>query len=254
MKSTPSGNIDIKNWYISSFDKFEDQLNIDEIGQEIHEYTQQIFPLFEISVKNKDHYTEILESARKEIINLAADLMNKVVQQKREIQSLREQIIQDVMTPLINYQYFHEVLDQEIYRSRRYKFPLAIIIADIDDLKSINGSIGNPAGDFVIKTLADCLRKELRQSDHIARYGGDEFGIILPETSPQGGLQAAERLRKAISALKIVYNKKTISCTLSFGVASLLPDQDVSKYGLIKMADKALSLAKANGKNQCLAV
>ena len=180
--------------------------------------------------------------------------MNKVVQQKREIQSLREQIIQDVMTPLVNYPYFHELLDQEIYRSRRYKFPLSIIIADIDDLKSINDTIDNPAGDFVIKTLADCLRKELRQSDHIARYGGDEFGIILPETSSEGGLKAAERLSKAISDLNIVYNKKTISCTLSFGVASLLPDQDVSKDGFIKMAEKALSLAKANGKNQCFAV
>ncbi len=234
--------------------KFYDKLKIDEIGQKIHEHTQQIFPLFEISVKDKDHYTELIESARKEIINLAADLMNKVVQQKREIQSLREQIIQDVMTPLVNYPYFHELLDQEIYRSRRYKFPLSIIIADIDDLKSINDTIDNPAGDFVIKTLADCLRKELRQSDHIARYGGDEFGIILPETSSEGGLKAAERLSKAISDLNIVYNKKTISCTLSFGVASLLPDQDVSKDGFIKMAEKALSLAKANGKNQCFAV
>jgi diguanylate cyclase (GGDEF)-like protein len=234
--------------------KFYDKLKIDEIGQKIHEYTQQIFPFFEISVKDNDHYTELIESARKEIINLAADLMNKVVQQKREIQSLREQIIQDVMTPLINYQYFHELLDQEIYRSRRYKFPLSIIIADIDDLKSINDTIGSPAGDFVIKTLADCLRKELRQSDDIARYGGDEFGIILPETSSEGGLKAAERLSKAIRALNIVYNKKTISCTLSFGVASLLPDQEVSKDGFIKMAEKALSLAKANGKNQCFAV
>jgi HD-like signal output (HDOD) protein len=143
--------------------KFYDKVNIDDIGQKIHEHTEQIFPLFEISVKDKDHYTDLVESARKEIINLAADLMNKVVQQKREIQSLREQIIQDVMTPLVNYPYFHELLDQEIYRSRRYKFPLSIIIADIDDLKSINDTIDNPAGDFVIKTLADCLRKELRQ-------------------------------------------------------------------------------------------
>jgi diguanylate cyclase (GGDEF)-like protein len=234
--------------------KFDDKINIDEIGQKIHEHTQQIFPFFEISVKDKDHYTDLVESARKEIINLAADLMNKVVQQKREIQSLREQIIQDAMTPLINYQYFHALLEQEIYRSRRYKFPLSIIIADIDDLKSINDTIGEPAGDLVIKTLADCLRTELRQSDHIARYGGDEFGIILPETSPEGGLKAAERLSKAISALNIVYNKKTISCTLSFGVASLLPDQDVSKNGFIKLAEKALSLAKSNGKNQCYAV
>ena len=121
-------------------------------------------------------------------------------------------------------------------------------------MKSVNDANGQPAGDYAIKTVADSLREELRQSDHIARYGGDEFGIILPETSPEGGLQAAERLKKAISSINGNFENKTISITLSFGVASLLPDQDVSKDGFIKMADKALSLAKANGKNQCFAV
>ena len=175
----------------------------------------------EISVKDEDHYSLLIESARKEIINLASDLMNKVVQQKREIQNLREQIIQDAMTPLINYQYFHELLDQEIYRSRRYKFPLSIIIADIDDLKSINESLGNPAGDYAIKSVANCLIKELRQSDHIAPYGGDEFGIILPETPPEGGLQAAERLKEAIGSIKGSYKNKALPLAMSFGVATL---------------------------------
>ena len=140
--------------------KFEDKITVEDIGKKIYNHTQQIFPLFEISVKDQEHYSELIESARNEIINLAGDLMNKVVQQKREIQSLREQITRDCMTPLINYQYFHELLDQEIYRSRRYKFPLSIIIADIDDLESINGAFGHPAGDFVIKTVADCLRAD----------------------------------------------------------------------------------------------
>lgn len=180
--------------------------------------------------------------------------MNKVVQQKREIHQLREQITRDVMTPLINYQYFHDLLDQELYRSRRYKFPLSIIISDIDELKTINDGIGSQAGDMVIKAVADSLRKELRQSDHIARYGGDEFGIILPETPLKGGLRVAERLKKAMGSMDVVYNNQPLSFTLSFGLASLLPDQDVSMDEFIKMADKALSLAKANGKNQCCAV
>jgi diguanylate cyclase (GGDEF)-like protein len=180
--------------------------------------------------------------------------MDKVVRQKRELQDLREQVTRDVMTPLVNYQYFHDLLDQELYRSRRYKFPLSIIILDIDDLKSINDTYGNPAGDQVIKSVADCLKKELRQSDHIARYGGDEFGIILPETSLKGGLQAAERLKEAIGSLNTNYENKNLSVSLSFGVASLLAEQEVSKDGFIKMAEKALSLAKANGKNQCFAV
>lgn len=234
--------------------KFHGKFKIDEIGKKVHEHTRQIFPLFEISAKDKDHYSELIESARKELINFSADLMNKVVQQQRVIRDLREQITRDVMTPLINYQYFHDLLDQEIYRSRRYKFPLSIIMSDIDELKSINDTIGSRAGDNVIKAVADGLRKELRQSDHIARYGGDEFGIILPETPLKGGLRVAERLKKAIGSMNVVYNDRTVPFTLSFGVASLLPDQEVSMDEVIKMADKALSLAKANGKNQCCAV
>ena len=158
------------------------------------------------------------------------------------------------MTPLINYQYFHELLGQEIYRSRRYKFSLSIIMLDIDDLKSINDTFGNTAGDHVIKSVANCLKKELRQSDHIARYGGDEFGIILPETALEGGLQTAERLKGAISSLNTTYENKNLSVSLSFGLASLQAGQEVSNDVFIKMAEKALSLAKANGKNQCFAV
>jgi len=234
--------------------KFEDKINVDDVGKKIHDHTQQIFPIFEISVNDQDHYSQLIESARNEITNLARDLMDKVIGQKQEIQSLKEQITRDVMTPLINYPYFHEVLEQEIYRSRRYKYPLSIIILDIDDLKSINDKFGHPAGDKVIKTVADCLKDQLRQSDHIARYSGDEFGIILTETSLKGGLRAAGRLKEAISSLNVNYENNSLSLNLSLGVASLLPDQDVSKDGFIKMADKALSLAKANGKNQCCAV
>lgn len=184
--------------------QFEDKINIEQLGQKIHDHTQQLFPLFEINVENQEQYSELL--------------------------------------------------DEEIYRSRRYKFPLTIVFADINDLKSINDKFGHPAGDYVIKAIADCLRKELRQSDHIARYGADEFGIILPETALEGGLKAAERLKIAIGSLKVTYDKKTIPFNLSFGVSSLPPDQEVSKDKFIKMADKALTLAKANGQNQCFAV
>ena len=234
--------------------EFDDKFNIDEIGKKLHEHTRQIFPLFEISVKDNDDYSELIDSARKEIINLSGDLMNKVVQQQREIQKLREQIIRDAMTPLVNYQYFHELLEQELYRSRRYQFPLSIIIADIDDLKTINDAVGHPAGDYVIKSAANCIRKELRQSDHVARYGGDRFGLILPETPLTGGLRVAERLKKAINTLKCGHENKALTFTLSFGVATLLPDQNASKDEFIQMAETALSSAKANCKNQFCAV
>jgi diguanylate cyclase (GGDEF)-like protein len=245
-------NLGLIELYAKNY-KFDDQLNIDEIGEKIQQHNRQIFPLFEISINDEKDYADLIESARKEIINLSNDLMTKVVAQKKEIERLRKLIVRDSMTPLINYQHFHELLNQEIYRSRRYKFPLSIAIADIDDFETINDKFSHPAGDFVIKQVADCLKKQLRQSDSVARYGGNAFGIIMPETPIEGGLQAAQRLRKEICAMDVVFKNNTIPFTMSFGVAALLPEQEVAKDGFIKMADDALILAKKSGKNQCFA-
>ena len=179
--------------------------------------------------------------------------MSKVVEQKREIERLKKMIIWDSMTPLINYQHFHELLNQEIYRSKRYESPLTILLADIDDFETINDKYSHEAGDYIIKKVAKFLRNELRQSDFLARYGGNAFAICMPETPLVGGLHAAQRLREAIAGLKIVFGGDKISFTTSFGVASVLPDQEVAKDDLIKMAEDALSLAKQSGKNQCFA-
>lgn len=131
---------------------------------------------------------------------------------------------------------------------------MSIIIADIDDLKTINDAVGHQAGDYVIQSVANCMRNGLRQSDHIARYGGNRFAIILPETPLPGGLRVAERLKKALDTMECVHENKALSFTLSYGVATLLPDQNIPRDEFIKMAEMALSTAKANGKNQYCAV
>ena len=233
--------------------EFNGNLKIEEIGKQVNQNTLKVFPLFEISIKNENDYAELIETARKEIIGLSNDLMTTVVEQKREIEQLKKLIIWDSMTPLINFQHFHELLNQEIYRTKRYNSPLTILIADIDDFETINDNYTHEVGDLVIKKVAKFLQNELRQSDYIARYGGNAFGMIMPETPLVGGLHAAQRLREAIAGLSIVFGGNKISFTMSFGAASLLPDQEVSKDDLIKMAEDALVLAKQSGKNQCFA-
>ena len=233
--------------------KFNSNLKIEEIGEQVDQKTRKIFPLFEISIDNENDYAKLIESARKEIIDLSNDLMNKVMEQKREIERLKKLIIWDSMTPLISYQHFHDLLNREIYRSKRYKSPLTILFADIDDFATINDNYSHKAGDYAIKKVAKFLRNELRQSDYLARYGGNAFGIIMPETPLVGGLHAAQRLKEAVGGLSIVYGGDSISFTMSFGVASVLPDQEVSKDDLVKMAEDALVLAKQSGKNQCFA-
>ena len=104
-----------------------------------------------------------------------------------------------------------------------------------------------------MKCLSAQLKNLLRDSDQIARYGGEEFAIILPMTLPDDAVLAAERYRKSIESLKITYNERNISVTMSFGVASYEKKREIDVEGLIKMADEALYDAKNNGRNKtCL--
>jgi diguanylate cyclase (GGDEF)-like protein len=181
---------------------FAEKIDIHEIGKNINQQASSILPIFDIEFKDENEYAQVLETAKAEIANLSAELINNLFDQRQEINLLRQQIGRDSMTNLNNHQRFRELLQQEISRSHRYNHPLSVIFADIDHFKSVNDTYGHLAGDRVIKIVAGCLKKELRESDHLARYGGEEFAVILPETDKDNAWLAAERLRKAIDSLR----------------------------------------------------
>jgi len=126
-----------------------------------------------------------------------------------------------------------------------------LIFADIDHFKLVNDTFGHLAGDCALKAVAICLKNGLREADYLARYGGEEFAIVLPEANIESAFMVAERLREKIKSQNIVYKGKTISLTMSFGVASMPSNQNLSSDSLIKMADDALYKAKAQGRNRC---
>jgi diguanylate cyclase (GGDEF)-like protein len=218
--------------------------------KEITEGIKSIFPIFEITIDEKK-YIDIIETARYESEKLSSDLLNQLHNQSECLNQLTQQVCLDGMTQLYNHKSFLEILHQEISRATRYRTPLSIIIADVDHFKSVNDFFGHQAGDHALKCVSSHLKKLLRDSDHIARYGGEEFGIILPMTPLKEAIQAAERLRKSIESEKIVYREKSISVTMSFGIALLENNRQIDVEGLIKMADEALYDAKNTGRNKC---
>jgi diguanylate cyclase (GGDEF)-like protein len=228
---------------------FDQIVDIHEIGQAIQQQATDTLPIFEIDFKDQSEYTQLLETAKTELINLSSSLINDLLDQRQENNLLRKQVVRDSMTNLFNHKHFRELLQQELSRSERYNKPLSLILCDLDNFKLINDTHGHLAGDRVIKAIAGCLKNELRESDHIARYGGEEFAIILSETGKEGAMQVAERLRKAIGSLIVFYGDEYIQATMSFGIVANDPGDKTSLDETIQRADSALYNAKAQGRD-----
>ncbi|MCK9818179.1 diguanylate cyclase [Pseudomonas sp. MAFF 302046] len=158
----------------------------------------------------------------------------------------------DHLTQLNNRGYWEQSVQLEFSRQRRYGGATALLMIDIDHFKHINDSHGHQAGDQVIKCLAQLIRGHVRDSDVAGRYGGEEFGILLPGTDEVGALTLAERLRQAAQDQVVVYNEQAIRFTVSIGIACL--DHPAPDYhSLIERADQALYASKKAGRN-CVSV
>jgi len=139
----------------------------------------------------------------------------------------------------------------ETERARRFGTKLGLVLLDLDNFKLVNDTYGHQQGDVVLREVARVLRETAREIDYPARYGGEEMGVLLPETDLEGALRFAERLRERIAALQIPRLDKAgmMGVTTSCGVAAL-PDVATDGAGLVAAADAALYEAKRGGKNK----
>ncbi len=159
----------------------------------------------------------------------------------------------DPLTKLYNRRFIVSFAETEVKEAIRYNKDLSVIILDIDNFKGVNDTYGHPAGDEVLKKVANILKTRIRETDKAGRYGGEEFIVILPNTPAKEALEVAERIRKAIEAEKVPITHKDekidLNVTASIGVASL-GVHGSTFYELLKAADVALYEAKRSGKNQ----
>lgn len=165
-------------------------------------------------------------------------------------ESLRIQAIRDPLTGLFNRRYMEESLERELKRAQRKGVPIGIVMMDIDHFKHFNDSFGHAAGDYLLRELGVFLKTLVRGEDIASRYGGEEFIVVLPETSLEETMQRAEQIRQDVKTLKLSEQfPKSEGVTLSLGVA-VFPQHGTSVEELLKSVDVALYQAKRDGRDR----
>jgi two-component system cell cycle response regulator len=178
--------------------------------------------------------------------------LDRVLLATRQQAHLRALAQQDALTGLPNFGAFRARLEEEVKRARRYRNDLAAVMLDMDNLKPVNDQLGHAAGNRAIVAIADAIREELRETDFAARYGGDEFVILLPHADTAHAASIAERLRQAVRRIQI--DGGAVPLRASFGVAALSPDDEGGGEELLRAADAALYRAKRTGRDKvCVA-
>ena len=155
----------------------------------------------------------------------------------------------DELTGLFNTRGFAIAANRLFGQAQRYGRPASVLMVDCDSLKTVNDTHGHEAGNRLLRQVANAVQAELRATDVPARYGGDEFIILLPETPPKGALDVAERIRAAISLRPLAINSQNVACTVSVGVACY-PEDGRTLDALAARADRALYQAKSEGRNK----
>ncbi len=186
-----------------------------------------------------------------EMVTLITNIVAVAIANARLYEKVKESSITDELTTLFNYRYFRIRLRDEVFRSQRTNRPISLIILDVDNFKNYNDTLGHPAGDQVLKQIASILKSCIRDTDVGARYGGDEFCVIMPEENQDGARALCERLRQRVEDYP--FFKEEIQplgkLTVSLGAATYPTDAAMIKELLVR-ADKALYRAKNNGRNQ----
>jgi diguanylate cyclase (GGDEF)-like protein len=183
------------------------------------------------------------------VLSAAAALLAASLKNAELFQVVHENSVRDALTGCFNRTHAIAVIDSELRRSRRSQLPLSLIMFDLDHFKQINDRFGHLCGDAVLAAVGQQMHAVLRGSDLKCRYGGEEFLVLLPDTTSSGACRVAELLRGKLEANPVRWNEIDVPVTASFGLTAVAPGElDVS--AIIGRADAALYRAKESGRNR----
>ncbi len=198
---------------------------------------------------NKELEDKVRERTRE--LENALNSLEKITKELHEKNKVLEEIaVTDKLTSLFNRGYFEDRLKFEIEKSFKFKRELSLLFIDLDKFKKINDTYGHLVGDKLLQKISEVIKESIRKTDIAARYGGDEFVVILPETNIESAKMVAEKIRENIENTFIVVGDKKISVTASIGVAGIKEGQSTTFEKLIKFTDKSLYEAKKKGRNR----
>ena len=180
------------------------------------------------------------EHSRQTSFNIVKDLSDKFEKQAQ----------QDILTRLPNRRGIQQFIEFESARARRQKKPLTLILCDIDRFKRVNDQYGHDGGDVVLKHVSDLFKASIREQDGVARWGGEEFLFVLPDTDESNAVVLAEKVRETLATSPVELQQEKVVITASFGVAQIDFEQGLDKA--LTLADKALYKAKEKGRNKVL--
>jgi diguanylate cyclase (GGDEF)-like protein/PAS domain S-box-containing protein len=178
--------------------------------------------------------------------------LTDLAEQKRVEDQLRAIATTDALTGTHTRRHFFDLAEVECGRSSRHERPISVALLDLDHFKRVNERFGHRVGDAALRLVADTVLDKLRRHDLLGRYGGEEFALLLPETSLEGATLVVDRIRQAVAGLEFAHQQAVVPLTISAGVVFRKPDEPLE--AALERADAALSVAKDQGRNRVHAV
>lgn len=226
----------------------DENTEIDRLKAAVKERLSNIYAHLEQHMREEEKKRNLYEQRLSQLKSRLDETRVEANRLKDRLKEEHQQATRDTLTGISNRLAYEERLAHEYARWHRYKTPLSLLVGDVDHFKLLNDAHGHRAGDKALRLIAGVLRENMRETDFIGRYGGEEFVGLLPGTDLKEAIEVSEKLRKAIEKAQFHYHGKRVPITISFGVASFQEQDDPES--VFQRADEALYDAKEQGRNK----